>query len=358
MNQWTTCWTSSEDAPLIAGIGAATAVGRSAWAGAAAVRAGIAGFAAHAYMVDANGRPMIVAPMPWIEEAREIAERIGDALVAAVGEALAPWIEAQPESPVQLWVNLPSPRPMLPDDLGQQIVERLHDAFGACIGHLAVAGCGHAGGLLALRSAAGALADRSDAACVVAAADSYLDPDTLEWLEETDQLHGAGERNNAWGFVPGEGAGALLLVSSHMASRLALPALGRLRGLGLGHEQQRIGTGSVCIGLGLTEAVRGALNGLQGQARVTDVYCDMNGEPYRGDEYAFLVTRTRERFVAASDFVAPADCWGDVGAASAPLLIGLACIAMVKGYALGGLALVWASSVMGERGAVLVGSAS
>ena len=64
------------------------------------------------------------------------------------------------------------------------------------------------------------------------------------------------------------------------------------------------------------------------------MYCDMNGEPPGGRVW-FLISRTREHFVAASEFVSPADCWGDVGAASAPLLIALACIAGAKDYSKG-----------------------
>ena len=35
---------------------------------------------------------------------------------------------------------------------------------------------------------------------------AHLDQ-SLEWLEACDQLHSAGPLNNAWGFIPGEGAG-------------------------------------------------------------------------------------------------------------------------------------------------------
>jgi len=108
------------------------------------------------------------------------------------------------------------------------------------------------------------------------------------------------------------------------------------------------------LGQGLTSAFRSALDALASDVKVTDTYCDMNGEPYRADEFAFAVTRTRERFVAATDFVTPADCWGDVGAASASLFIILACIAGAKGYAKGDTGLVWASSDTGERGAAVI----
>jgi 3-oxoacyl-[acyl-carrier-protein] synthase-1 len=79
----------------------------------------------------------------------------------------------------------------------------------------------------------------------------------------------------------------------------------------------------------------------------------MNGEPYRADEFGFAAVRVKESFMAASDFVAPADCWGDVGAASMPLSVILATIAGWKSYAKGPHAFVWASSESGERGASL-----
>lgn len=347
--------TSSESQGiLIAGLGAATPVGRNALASAAAVRAGVSGFGEHAFMVDAVGLPMRVAAMPWVEESRGLADRIGDALLAAVHEALAPLAAFLPPQRVALFVNLPSPRPGLPADLASHISLRLRQELAGAVERISFTSLGHAGGLVALHPVQKWLMSAPKAACIVAGADSYLEPDTLEWLEETDQLHGAGERNNAWGFVPGEGAGALLLASSEIAQNLGLAPLGRIRAVGFGREAQLIRTGSVCLGHGLTDAVRAVLAALDQGERLTDVYCDMNGEPYRADEYAFLVTRTRERFVSASDFVAPADCWGDVGAASVPLLVVLACIAGIKRYANGPTALVWASSVGGERGAALV----
>jgi 3-oxoacyl-[acyl-carrier-protein] synthase-1 len=354
MNQWTTSLTSSNPGIEIVGLGAATPVGRTVWATAAAVRAGISGFAQHSYMVDATGAKVSVAPMPWLDESRGIVERIGDALVASIREVLAPLEVHGPRSPIALLVNLPSPRPGLPAGLTQRIDERLRHSFTGVFERRVVATLGHAGGLIALRSALQLIVSAPHTMVLVAGADSYLDPDVLEWLEEIDQLHGAGERNNAWGFVPGEGAGASLLASTQVARSLGLSSLGRVYGVGVGREAKLIGTGEVCLGLGLTDAVRGALAALPVGARLTDVYCDMNGDPYRADEFAFMVMRSRERFVAASDFVAPADCWGDVGAASAPLSIALACVAGAKGYAKGSVALVWASSVGGERGAAVI----
>jgi 3-oxoacyl-[acyl-carrier-protein] synthase-1 len=128
--------------------------------------------------------------------------------------------------------------------------------------------------------------------------------------------------------------------------------------IGKGIETNRIKTKTVCTGEGLTAAFREALHGLPPRALVTDVYCDMNGEPYRADEFGFTCLRTKESFLSASDFVASADCWGDVSAASPPLALAQAVIAGTKSYAKGAYALVWASSEGGERGATLIQVAS
>ena len=190
--------------------------------------------------------------------------------------------------------------------------------------------------------------------CVLAGVESYLAPETLEWLEENDQLHGAGPLNNAWGFIPGEGAGAALLVTERALTRLQAKPFARVLSVGKGFEQNRIKTKTVCIGEGLTAAFREGLSGLPAGAKVTDVYCDMNGEPYRADEFGFAALRTKESFDSASDFVAPADCWGDVSAASAPLALTLSVAASRKASSNGPLSFLWASSEGGERGSALL----
>jgi 3-oxoacyl-[acyl-carrier-protein] synthase-1 len=349
--------TSFDSGVYVVGVGAVTSIGRTAWASAAAVRAGVSGFTQHEFMVDSVGTPMTVASFPWLKEDRGISARVEDCLVGAIRESLFQLPKNSDHSSIVLILNLPSHRPTLPPDLAKRMDKRLRLDFAGVFERVSITEAGHAGGFAALHSAMQILADRPQTVCVVAGADSYLDPDILEWLESTDQLHGAGERNNAWGFVPGEGAGALLVATSDTMKRTELVALGYVRAVGLGRETQLIGTGSVCLGIGLTNAVRQALAGLPDDQKVTDVYCDMNGEPYRADEFAFLVSRTREKFISASHFVAPADCWGDIGAASALLLVGLACIAGRKGYSRGRSALVWASSVNGERGAAVVETA-
>jgi 3-oxoacyl-[acyl-carrier-protein] synthase-1 len=80
----------------------------------------------------------------------------------------------------------------------------------------------------------------------------------------------------------------------------------------------------------------------------------MNGEPYRADEYGFACLRANEWFASSSEFVSPADCWGDVSAATGPLCVSLSVIAARKTYSNGPLTLVWASSESGERAGALL----
>jgi 3-oxoacyl-[acyl-carrier-protein] synthase-1 len=160
--------------------------------------------------------------------------------------------------------------------------------------------------------------------------------------------------NNAWGFIPGEAAGAVLLATSALLQRTGLVALAEVSAVGIGHESKLIKTDDVCIGEGLTKAFRSALETLGPGERVDSIFCDLNGEPYRADEYGFTVLRTREYLRAAGEFNSPADCWGDVGAASGPLHVALAAIAHYKRYARGPLSMAWGSSESGARGAALI----
>ncbi len=311
-------------------------------------------------MVDSEGEPMKVAACGWLADQPDTVMRMADNLCASIAEAMEPLRETNGlvglAAPLLL-VALPAERIPFDDSLVARIRRHLSAAFPRGFAHMEMLRSGHAGGLVALETALAMVRTQQRQPVIIAGSDCWLDPDTLEWLEETSQLHGAGERNNAWGFIPGEAAGAALLLSSAAARAVGIAPLSYLVATGLGKEDKLIRSGEVCLGKGLSRAFGSVLEAWPGE-QVTDVYCDMNGEPYRADEYGFTVTRTRQRFRAASDFIAPADCWGDVGAASGPLAVVLATIAQLKMYSRGPLGLVWGSSDGGERAAALLRAAS
>jgi 3-oxoacyl-[acyl-carrier-protein] synthase-1 len=181
--------------------------------------------------------------------------------------------------------------------------------------------------------------------------DSYIDADTLDWIEANEQLH---TPSNAWGFIPGEAAAFCLLCTTATANRHQLPVRARLVSSASATEPNRIKTETVCIGQGLTEAVRAVVQFLPENIRIDQTYCDQNGEAYRADEYGFMLARLSEYFVDPSEYVAPADCWGDVGAASGLLFVNLLCAAAEKGYSTGFCSLLWASSEGGDRAAAIL----
>ena len=347
----------------VVGLGASTPIGRTIWASAAAARAGICGFSEHPFMIDTAGEPMRVAMASWLDQGStegesgfEGTDRLAALLLPAIREAMIPLggVSVQERLRIGLMLALPPDRPGGPSHLAETLLESIGRQLPGWFVSTRTYACGHAAGHLALEDAAASLNSDAVQAALVAGVDSYLAPETLEWLESCDQLHGAGPLNNAWGFIPGESAGALLLVGSSQATRWRLDVLGEVAGLGIARETKLIKTDAVCIGEGLTAAFRAALTGLPPGERVHNCFCDMNGETYRADEFGFAALRTRERFRSATDFVAPADCWGDIGAAGMSLHSALALIAHRKRYGKGPISLVWASSESGERGAVLL----
>lgn len=343
------------EAIVLVAAGASTPIGRDVWASAAAVRAGISGVGQHPYMVDSVGEPMRVATAPWLDIDLSGADRLEALLRPAVDQVLAPILATRAASlNMAIALGLPSPRPGLQEDIQQEMIARLRGHYGHLASSAATFASGHAAGLIALDAACAKLRVGALDACVVAGVDSYIEPLTLEWLESCDQLHGAGSLNNAWGFIPGEAGSAVMLMRESLVESMGLTTLAVVLGTGLATERNCIKTETVCLGEGLTQAFRNALSALGAASLVTDVYCDMNGEPYRADEYGFTCLRTRQFFASPSDFVAPADCWGDTGAAGAPLHLSLAAVAGCKAYAKGGVAFAWASSEKGERAAALL----
>lgn len=209
----------------------------------------------------------------------------------------------------------------------------------------------HAGVLLGFQKLHKLMLNEQIDVCFIVAVESYLKASTLEELDNKNRLH---SETNRYGFIPGEGAGFCLLASEEATKRLGIEPLGQIVSVGTAIEKNLINTDSVCTGEGLTDAYRQALSALPEGVKIDQVYTDMNGERYRADEYGFAILRTQEYFKAPENFIAPADCWGDVGAASGALLINLAVTAAQKGYAKGDWSLISTSSDTGERAAAVI----
>jgi|CXWL01.1.fsa_nt_gi 3-oxoacyl-[acyl-carrier-protein] synthase-1 len=339
----------------IVGVGACTALGADAPSTAAAVRAAIAGFGDHPYMIDKAGDPMVVARASYLLESPSTAEHFAALAIPAAKEALSPLTEGKKQvTGIPLILGLPPTRPGRPANLDTEMAERFKSELGggALLSAVRAVPCGHTSGLAALEQGWRLIRSGDIDACLIGGVDSYEDADTLEWLDELEQLH---SNTNKWGFIPGEAAGFVLLSSAQFAQKHKLPNLGEVLEVALAQEKNLIKTEAVCIGEGLSAAVRQVLEAMTSKEKpIHQTLCDLNGERYRATEFGYTLTRTGNRFADAGEYTAPADCWGDVGAASAPLLIGLAVAAGQKGYAAGPNTLIWASSEAGERAAAII----
>jgi len=340
----------------IVGVGAMTSLGLSAPSTAAAVRAGMSAMAIHPFMIDKMAAPMVVCANPVLPIELDAMDRFLGLALAAAREAMSPLLDRARTLPrISIFLALPEERPGTPSHFEHTFAERFNSAVANEINtqDLVCYSRGHAAGLLCLEQALALTISGKSQMCLVGGVDSYLVPETLEWLDDLEQLH---SETTTWGFCPGEGAGFCLLAPQTLAADMGLPTEIELLAAATAKEANPIKADTVCIGQGLSEAFNKSLVYLPRDSRVTHTICDMNGEPYRGNEYGFAMLRTSTSFADDADFMTPADCWGDVGAASGPLFTMLAALAAKKGYSPGPCTLVWASSEHGLRGAALLRS--
>lgn len=335
----------------IAAVGACTPVGLNAPSAAAAVRAGVTTFGAHPYMVDADGDVVMVAQVPGIDPYAPTLDRMTVLARTALREVIesCPALPRVAKLPVVLAV--PDLRPGMDPNSANIVadaVARELDRLGLRV-DLAIVQTGHAGGLIALRECCISLSRGSAPWGLVGGVDSWLEPETIEWLQRDERLHTPA---NPWGLIPGEGAAFCAVWNP--ASLGELPGALGVVGMGVAAESVPRRGEEPCLGIGLTAAVREAIAPLPEAERVHEIFCDCNGERDRAEEYGFALVRAGERFVDASAMRAPADCWGDVGCATGTLLLALGFQAAARGWLAGPNILAWSSSDGPQRAAVVL----
>jgi 3-oxoacyl-[acyl-carrier-protein] synthase I len=341
----------------ILGVGGKTPLGMNLISSAAAVRAGISTASEHPYMIDKGGSPMIVAMSPDLDLSLPISERFSALFLSAMQETLNNLNLSsirKISNPVRVLIGLPEDRPGLESDISMVLEQRLQRDVEEALGPIdfQTFPFGHASGLIALQQGCQVIQRNECDFCIIGGVDSYITPETLEWIDDQEQLH---SEDNSWGFLPSEGAGVCLLSSEKGIENLNDKILCQVVGVGVALEDNTVLKESVCIGLGLSMAFKGAVADISKKdLKINNIISDINGEPYRGSEFGFTMVRNTSLFTESAECQTPADCWGDVGAASSPLHIGLAVMAAQKGYSGGPNTLVWASSIGQHRGAALI----
>jgi 3-oxoacyl-[acyl-carrier-protein] synthase-1 len=190
--------------------------------------------------------------------------------------------------------------------------------------------------------------------CILLGVDSYLTADRLEHL---DGLYRVRSARNVDGFLPGEGASALLIEPPARAQARGARALSKVAAVGLGAEPNTVASDRQSSGAGLCRAITSALEARPRGAApggAAWVVCDLNGESYRSFEWGVAQTRLAERLGSPSALWHPADSFGDIGAATPGALIACAGAAFRRGYAPAPESIVYCASDGGLRAAAVV----
>lgn len=315
-----------ERAVSIAACGVRCSVGVDAGMAASSARAGLNRFEALDDLVDRDGEPVVVAlpiaPMGSLDDDDRLAALAVPALRECL-DALSTRVAGPRRAAV--YVTVPPAREGFGDaarrlaDTAGRVVETAGLPAQAIDALVRVPG-EHAAGLAALVEANARIAAGELDLALVLGCDSYLTRPCLARLDEDNRLK---TERTRWGMIPGEAAAVVALAAGEVLTASAR-GLARVSGAAVAREENHRGSGRVCVGVGLTRALRGALQGRDGEASLT--LCDLNGDRQRADELGFALTRLGGGRVASAGISTPADCWGDVGAATGPLLVAAAAL--------------------------------
>lgn len=252
------------------------------------------------------------------------------------------------ESPVSVILGMPEalrPSHVFPRSdfdvanwAGEALARPVHDALlvqaGACS---AQAG---------LRLAAQRLASGRDTACLVGAVDSQVQLRVTRWHEEHLRLKCSYLTD---GLMPAEAAAFVLVEPLERAIQRGAAVLAIVDSVAGGQEAAHVLSDVPNTASGLTNAVAAALESAGiAPTELQMVWSDLNGESYKGREWAFVALR--QGLHDETRLLHPADCHGDLGAATDAHLLGVAAMACATGW-LTGRALIVSGSEGGVRAA-------
>lgn len=357
---------ASRGAVVITGVGAVTAVGATAAQTFTSVRAGIRRFTERP-LGAAGGDPGEEGGVYLAAGAEALAASLGaaaprDLAVAAAKEAL--WdaglyeprdvSAAYSRTSVEVFLALPDADTAGADPdaaagfLEAAADEGLLDEGGTRL--VPVPG-GHAGGVLALRAAAGRLLSGEVDVALVGGQDAMLHPSRIADLNRRSKLR---TDRAPGGAIPGEGSAFLVLERLEDARRRSASVYAAVEATGVGHEPVPFDGPLPNRGEGASEALNEALASAPSASRIVDVFSDLNGERGRFLEWGLVETRCLAAIPAGWQPHVPLFVTGDLGAASGALLLALAAQTIRGSRGARSAALVFGAAERGARVAAVL----
>jgi len=348
---------SNNQKVYVAGIGMITPVGANAAMTAASVNAGISGYKVSDYL-NAQDQPITMASIPnsifsdidaEIDEGdrfNERHDRVIKMAIVAIREACA---QSTTNQPIPLVLAMPEEQDdidglsPLTENLEQNCKPWVSATYSRSIYN------GRAAGIEAIDFAFRYLYELPNDFMMIGGSDSYQDYSRLSPLSEANRVLA---QDSMEGFAPGEAAGFLLLTRN---PQLAMVRNGHIIALsppGIADEPGHLGNEVPYRGDGLDQAFKKALKNHE-QPNIHSIYSSMNGENHWAKEYGVATMRNKSAFQDEVKIEHPADIFGDLGAATGPVLIGLAAEHLYS-HPNAKAHLVYSSSDTAKRGAIVV----
>lgn len=335
-------------AVVVVGLGLRTPIGLDTRMNAGAHAAGLNRFREVAYMRDRHyGDAVVMSLLTCLPNADFAGARMRAMALAAATEALRLGAENQAwlaQIRIPVCLALPRPRPGFTEEEARRLADDIISDLPVAVDpERCLALMTGAEGVPALLAyATDYLLNEGVPAVLVGGVDSYKDIDTVQWLDATERLK---RKGRPYGLIPGEGAGFLLLCRATTAARQALSPLARLDGTGRATEPNPWYSGAPSCAKGLTDAFHQTFADRDPQqTAVTAVWSDLNGESWRAEEWSLAYLRTTPYQPEPLNHIHPADCWGDLGAASGAALAVLAAYHLSRDANPYAGALVWTAS--------------
>jgi 3-oxoacyl-[acyl-carrier-protein] synthase-1 len=324
-------------------VGMISSLGLNTASSCAAIRCAITGFRESRFMF---AGAWILGAEVQLGEVWSGRAKLLKMTVMAIEESLASFRNLNFEE-IPLLLCLPElVRPGRLDDLDETFFRGVQDRVGKAFSSDSAVFCsGRIGAAQALEHARRLMSHGVDF-CLVVGVDSLLNGETLASLDAARLLLTS---KNSDGLIPGEAACAVLL------GQVTEPWQPRILGIGFGTEHATMSPEIPLKGLGLAEAISAANN--DAEIDFTQLHyriCDANGLQYLFKEASLALARVVRPTKPEFDVWHPADCIGDVGAATLPCILAQAWMALKKEYAPGPGVLCHISSESSERAALVL----
>src|SRR5882672_3247599 len=331
-------------APIaIRSTGLVTSVGLSAPAACAAMRCKLTN-PSETRFIDSAGEWIMGHGVPLDEPWRGLA-KLTKMAALAIDECLAGVAsEERRDIPLLLCVaerERPGRLEGLDDRLFVDIANELNIRFASTSRVIAQ---GRVSVAVALGHARRLIQEQKVARVLIAATDTLLTWPTLSKYEHSDLLL---TNRNSNGFMPGEGAGALLIEGPAGQDELLCT------GLGFGVEKAHIDSGEPLRADGLATALKAALTEAAQEMHDLDFrITDVSGEQYYFKEASLALSRTLRKRKEEFDIWHPAECTGEAGALAGVSIIALADASCRKHFAPGPQILAHLANDAGQRAAI------